>query len=207
MPKPDTRLTETPIPKRMRGLAKDSRGYPIPFIIQRDAAGCPHFAINDTYRVTRCLDEHRCAICGNRLDPVKWLVGGPLSAFHPNGAYIDSALHHECMTYALQVCPYLAAPRYKGDAVKTLDPTPFDPDMAFVDQTPAMFPDRPVLFVAVGTTRIHRVSNDSHAEAHDHSVPERPYVAVEYWRQGVLLDPVEGHALAIQALEAACRAS
>jgi len=178
-------------------MTKDKRGYPIPFIVQRDMTGCPHFSINDARTVKRALDENRCAICGNRLDPVKWLVGGPLSAFHEYGAYIDSALHHDCMTYALQVCPYLAAPVYSGNILNRLDPTPFDPDMTFLDQTPEMFPDRPKLFVAVASRVIERLDN---SPGHDHSRPQRPYVAIEYWRQGVRLDDREGYGLAMQAM-------
>ena len=35
-----------------------------------------------------------------------------MSALHPNGAYIDPPLHHECMRFALQTCPYLISTKY-----------------------------------------------------------------------------------------------
>lgn len=58
-------------------------------------------------------------------------------------------MHAECMRYALQVCPYLAAPKY----VRRLDDAQVDPGklpdgmLALVDST--VIPDRPELFVGV----------------------------------------------------------
>ena len=45
----------TPVPKMMRTLPRDARGYPIPFIVVIDRAGKPQFTINDAQRV-----EHDC---------------------------------------------------------------------------------------------------------------------------------------------------
>lgn len=191
-------MIEVTLPKKMRALGKDRRGYPIPYILLRDTDGRPHYTVNDTHRVMKALQEKRCGICGTRLDKPMWFVGGPLSALHMDGAYIDSALHHECMTYALQVCPYLAAPNYSGRIdTATIDPAKV-PDVAiFLDTT--MIPERPAVFVAIaalgqdyqftdmGTSRIR---------------PHRPFVAIEYWRQGKRLGDSEGAALAAAAVNA-----
>src|SRR4051812_10254945 len=103
---------DTPIPAEMQELTKDNRGYTIPFIVLRDDHNKPHFQINDTKKIMDCLLGRRCAICGKELKDDIWLTSGPLSAFHPNGAYIDTPVHHACGQYAMQVCPYLAAPAY-----------------------------------------------------------------------------------------------
>lgn len=83
----------------------------------------PHFAINNDLLALKCLRE-KLPVCGYRLDKVIWFVGGPRSAFHGFGRYLDPPMREECATYALQVCPYLAAPNYSGrvDAAG-LDPT------------------------------------------------------------------------------------
>src|SRR5215472_13925800 len=98
----------TKVPSRMAHLPLDPRGYPIPANVYRDAQGRPHFTINDDRKRLEQLRRDACPICDQSLYIGRWFVGGPLSAFHPNGAYIDLPMHHECATYALQVCPYLA---------------------------------------------------------------------------------------------------
>jgi len=169
---------EVPIPKRMSMLRRDSRGYPIPFNVLRDVDGKPFFAINDDRVRARCLKEKRCAICGYRLDKLMWLVGGPLSAFHENGCYQDTPLHHDCMTYALQVCPYLSMPNYLGriDAAG-LDPAKLPAGMPAVLVDHTQIAERPEVFVAVAILKYAFTDNG-------YIKPERPYKQVEYWRDG-----------------------
>jgi hypothetical protein len=182
-----------PIPRRMQALQKDSRGYPIPFVVMRDDAGQPHFTINDTQRQHRVIKERRCAICGTRMARL-WFVGGPLSAFHEHGAYGDSAMHHECMRYAMQVCPYLALRNYNGriDAGR-LKPSDIQkkPKMILVDTT--QDDSRPTLFVAVAADR-QTLLPQPHGLS-PHLRPQRPYLAVEYWQNGQQLDDEEGRRL------------
>ena len=86
----------TPIPKRMQHLPRDHRGYPIPAMVWRDQTGQPHFTINDETVRYMLLIENRCSICGTALLPLRWFVGGPLSAFDPNGMYLDPPVHRDC---------------------------------------------------------------------------------------------------------------
>jgi hypothetical protein len=169
-----------PVPERMAHLERDARGYPIPWIVMRDLDGRPHFTINDTLKVERALKEERCAICGGKLFRGRWFLGGPAAAFHPNGAYIDPPLHHECMTFAVQVCPYLARRNYSGriDAL-TVDPAKIAGMAIFMDET--QDPTRPEYFVAV--MAIGQTVTES-----GYLQPKRPYRAVEVWRHGVKLD-------------------
>lgn len=177
------------VPKQMRALQRDVRGYPIPFIVFRDTDGKPHFTVNDSGRQRRCLREKRCPICGSRLPKELWFVGGPQSAFHVNGCYMDTAMHHACMTYALMVCPYLAMGKYLGriDA-GTLDQGKCPNNRSlFVDYTQDA--NRPSMFVAVMSTA-QAIQDNGVGVAYVR--PRRPYEAVEYWRDGNRLSDAAG---------------
>lgn len=175
---------DVPIPDRMSHLDRDHRGYPIPWIVFRDSSGRAHFTVNNDTMTARCRDEDRCSICGTKLFRARWFVGGPGSAFHEHGAYIDPPMHYECATYALQVCPHLAAPRYTGRIdTKTLDRSKLPDQAIFIDNT--MDPNRPDYFVAVmavGQTLVHASLLQTYIK------PKRPYRRVEFWRNGVRLE-------------------
>lgn len=158
------RLSDVPMPPRIASLTRDRRGYPIPFIALRDTDGIPHFTINDHMKVMHARMRKVCSICGKGFEVFQdsrgkrnptpenagmWFVGGPMSAFHPHGAYIDPPAHRECHEYALRVCPYLAAPSYaRRIEGATLDPAKLPRYMVgFVDS--AMIPERPEVFVSV----------------------------------------------------------
>jgi hypothetical protein len=183
------KFTDVPIPPRMQQLPRDPRGYPIPATVLV-TAGRPHFTINDEATRQRLISEDRCPICGQRINGVRWFVGGPLSAFHLRGRYIDPPMHDECAHYALQVCPYLAAPNYSGrlDA-RTLSADDRMP--VLID--PTMIPERPQLFVAVLALkqRFTVIPKTKHVL---YIAPKRPYLRVEYWRHGERVDDAEGQA-------------
>jgi hypothetical protein len=163
----------------MQNLERDRRGYPIPIIILRDDNGRPHFQINDDRTLEMCLKERRCAICGEKYEDDIWLAGGYLSAFHPHGAYADTPTHHECGQYAMQVCPYLAAPSYgKRIDDKTLNKGNFS-GMTFVD--PTVMPERPAFFVLAKTSNFSIKRPDPITR---YIIPVRPWLEVELWKDG-----------------------
>lgn len=178
-------MNQIPIPKRMRALQRDERGYPIPFIVLREpGTGKPLFVVNDVVVATRALLERRCPICGSKLKGILWWVGGPLSAFVKEGAYLDSAMHQECMEYALQVCPYLAAPGYLGSISEAQSKQAMAAGVAgIIEHT--MLPGRPAVFVAVAARRFKLIDHG----AGYYSKPEEPYLAIQYWRHGERIDP------------------
>lgn len=186
-----------PIPPRMAALPRDHRGYPIPVIVYRDSHGRAQFTINDTPKRQRLIAADACPICGQRLQRGRWFVGGPGSAFDPDGVYLDTGMHDKCAHYALMVCPYLAAPRYEKRIDDALVPKD-DPEM-FVNST--MDPKRPDVFVAVmaiGEKR-HSIKGNTRSGRRFSLVrtmaPRRPYRKIEYWRHGVQL--AEADALAL----------
>jgi hypothetical protein len=186
--------TILPIPDQMKRLDRDPRGYPIPWIVYRDATGRSHFQINDDVRRYDCIRLDLCSICGHKLSRGRWFVGGPMSAFHEAGAFIDPPLHHPCMRYALQVCPYLAAPNYaKRIDGKTVSKD--DPNLMLLD--PTAIARRPEFFVAVMAVGQKLVGHPLAPNI----VPTRPYRRVEYWRHGHRLTAEEGELLLKQDRE------
>lgn len=185
-------MPDVPIPYRMKHLPLDKRGYPIPVGVWRDSNGTPHFTINEESRRITNLYRHLCPICGMMLFRGCWFVGGPGSAFHKMGCYIDPPMHKECMDYALQVCPYLAAPYYSKRIDARLVPKKDKEGRLFVDNT--VDPNRPAVFVAVMSvkTSVFKGQNGSLFVK-----PIRPYRSVEYWRYGKQITASEAMALGV----------
>jgi hypothetical protein len=176
-----------PVPVEMQELAKDGRGYPVPNIVLVDKNGRPHFQVNDHVKVAECIDNRLCAICGKSLGDDIWFVGGPLSAFHPHGAYIDPPVHHNCGYYALQVCPWLASMHYK----KRIDASTIT-ELNFQGITaidPTVMPERPPFFVCVKV-------KDFEILPTRHMRTIKPYLAIEYWHHGNPIAPSQAQALA-----------
>lgn len=174
------------IPKRMRKLDRDRRGYPIPVTVLIDSTGKPHFTVHDHAARVRALKADQCAICGRKLQAERWFVGGAKSAFSILGAYYDPPMHAECCRYALQVCPYLAAPTYARRIDEKSIKTP-EPGLVIVAEK-AVIDARPLVFVAVATTG-QTVTNDNLI------IPKTPYTKIEYWLHGTQLSQAEGEAM------------
>ena len=188
---------DVPLPERMQALEKDQRGLPIPFIVQRDAqTGRPYFTINNEAKVEACRKHDLCAICGHKLLRGRWFVGGPASAFHENGCYIDTPTHDDCCHHALRVCPYLAAPKYTGRLDDQLFDYEANPGVLALTN-PTMIPERPRLFVAlmaVGQKIIKAGPGRVYVK------PLQPYRKIEYWRAGERVPDDEGYVITADVL-------
>jgi hypothetical protein len=166
-----------PIPEKMKLLEKDARGYPISFTTIRDEKGQPFFPISDEYKVYQVADERKCGICGKKLEDDIWIVGGPLPAFHPGGAYLDPAIHYECGTYALQVCPYLAVPIYSKKIHEE-----------GVKGKPPFF-----VFAKISDYKIIPMPSTK-----TYIAPAKPLLKVEYWLNGAKINRETAEALFIK---------
>jgi hypothetical protein len=186
------------IPARMAHLPLDPRGYPVFFGAYVDSTGQAHFTVNDEVKRIAMIQFDLCSICGKALFRGRWFCGGPMSAFHEQGAYIDMPMHDECVHYALQVCPYLAMPSWRNLSDKMLERIP-DAIVA-VDRT--MIDKRPPVFVAVMATGQRMVGSRYERYVR----PRRPYLKVEYWQHGRQLDDVEGERLALPEMDGDLRA-
>jgi len=174
------------MPSRIAALERDHRGYPIPWNVLRADDGTPLFTINDDRKHWRAIRERICPICGVRLGRWLWFVGGPLSAFDPNGWYLDLPGHVECLEYALATCPYLAAPQY-SKRLYVIDPAKLPQGLPILlDET--LIPERPVVFVVVTGSGI---------EYRDRGLllpyvrPRRPLLEWRFWRHGEKIDEQE----------------
>jgi hypothetical protein len=140
--------------------------------------------MNDDNKVEECIKDNLCSVCGNKMGTDMWMIGGPLSAFHPQGAYIDVPVHKECGEYALQVCPYLAVSTYNGKkTIDDIDAGNFTVDddtkkMIFVNPTQSQ--DRVPFFVFNKITG-YDVQRRGIAR---YIKPHKPYVEVEFWNDG-----------------------
>jgi hypothetical protein len=187
------RVADVPVPPRMQALPKDPRGYPIPVIVSVTSDCKAHFQINDETKRQQVIAADRCSICGWRLNRLRYYVGGRLSAFHEHGAFIDPAMHKECAEYALQVCPYLAAPRYTRElGERALTQKQRQEIGVLVD--PTAMPGRPadeefVLVGCVGERLVHDYIGITRIVKYLR--PKRPYRSIDIWRHGQHLRSME----------------
>jgi hypothetical protein len=185
-------MKEVPEPPRIAALDKDKRGYPIPWNVLRGVDGSPVFTANESTKHMQALEGQLCPICGVKLGSIRWFVGGPLSAFHPDGGYMDLPGHRDCVEYALQVCPYLAAANYLA---KEKDLSKVPDDVTLIDHT--MLPGRPPLFVMVACRRFTVVPKQGSLPT---LRPEKPYLDTRYWKKGFQLTASEGMRQARESL-------
>lgn len=189
------RPNDFPIPEQMKHLPLDHRGYPIFYIALRTPDGKAIFTANDVRRQYEVALHDLCEICGRILHYERWFIGGPLSAFHEQGSYIDAPMHEECAHYSLNVCPWLAAPNY-GKSIAQLQVDRI-PDAVSVDHTMSGQEDkRPALFVAVACKGQDLSISDA-----IYFRPHRPYAKIEYWQHGKQLSDAVGSRAALEYLQ------
>jgi hypothetical protein len=183
------------IPFALSHLPRDRRGLPIPFIVYRDQEGNPHFTINDSLRLAMVLDRKLCGLCGKPLKLGQmWFVGGAGAAFHERGLYIDPPSHEICGRFAMQVCPFIAAPNYsKRIDDRTLDPAKKHPE-TYIKQDQTTDPARPPYFVFARAANYRRVEVEPGLV---YLQPKRPWKDVEFWERGQRID--QGRATALLA--------
>jgi hypothetical protein len=178
------------MPARVAALPRDRRGLPIPAIVMRDGEGVPHFTMNDTRTALRLQREGRCSICSERLGALKCFVGGPGSAFHPQGRYFDGPVHRDCAIFALHACPYLAmAGQYaRRISLESMKKKVAVPDGGvLIAEDPTVHAPQPPAFVLASCRRYHMEG--------PHYVPERPWAEVRFFRGGQEITSAEARAL------------
>jgi hypothetical protein len=181
------------LPPRIAALPRDDRGYPIPYIVMRDATGKPQFTANDMALVYLAIRDGLCHVCGQALEDVVWFVGGAGSALANGGigAFADGPMHHECMRFAVTYCPHIA-----GRMVHALAPrigeTLRQQGFHAVDTT--TIPGTPSVFVAVSVAH-DRWWYDRNGAAGTFIV-RLPYRKLEYWQHGAMLPLHEARKLA-----------
>lgn len=161
----------------------DQRGLPIPFVVFIDQENQSHFKVNDIEKTNICIAEDKCSICGQVMSEDKWMIGGPRSALHKNGAYIDTPVHRSCGAYALQVCPYLAYTSYTAKTDIEKLQKKIAGNVLLSDNT--VDQNRVPLFVFAHTSGIEVNKSSMYI------YPNRPFLNMEYWNDGEQLDQDE----------------
>ena len=169
------------IPHQLKDLPTDKHGRPVPYVILFDLDGIPNFKINDTAKVNDCLENDKCPICGRKLNGDMWLIGGEMSAFHPNGAYIDPPTHKICGQFALENCPYLSMPNYKASPDPTAAIKNKRLPAATMFYNPTVSLDLLSFFVFV---KVKSFSVKRYNVFERFIKAERPYLETEFWRGG-----------------------
>ena len=103
-------LRGLPLPRRMRALPVDVRGFPVPWFVMW-VDGAPDHRVVDFEKVVRALQEKRCFTCGDHLGRNLTFCLGMVSLITTVSAEPPS--HLECIEYALKGCPFLSRPYAK----------------------------------------------------------------------------------------------
>ena len=187
-------MKDVPIPFDLQANDRDRRGLPIPVVVYRDVNGMAHFSVNNTNVVDEVLEKRLCGLCGKPLQPGQiWLIGGPGSSFLEDGMYIDPFTHEDCGRYAVQVCPFLAVRSYARVEGRTLKAGDVHDDIQLHDNQIA--PPRPPFFALARTAGFSLVDPDD-GSGQKYILPERPWLAIEFWRNGQQITQAEAEEIA-----------
>lgn len=110
-----------PLPRRMRSLPIDERGYPVPWFVQwvegeGDAMkemppgqGRPDFRIMDGFKWRLAVRDKLCWTCGQRLGKLYAFLIGPMCAV--NRVSGEPPSHLDCAEFSAIECPFLSRPK------------------------------------------------------------------------------------------------
>lgn len=169
-------LAEVEVPARLAKRPRDRRGYPIPWVAMTDAEGRPDFRVTSAERWVIAARQRVCTQCGEPLGRHLAFIGGPLS--YESRLFTDLAMHKDCAQYAVQVCPFLAAPSMRyAEEVPQMKGTPT------VRHTPEMSSARPDRFFVATTHNYQVVQTGTGAVV----VRAGPWEWVQWWRHGGVL--------------------
>lgn len=101
------KIDEVPLPRRMRKLPREKRGYPVPFTTMLDPyTNVPDFRVLDVRRQLQCINQKLCAMCGDKLGKYIAFIGGPRS--RDGHCFFDPGMHRDCAEYAAKICPFIS---------------------------------------------------------------------------------------------------
>lgn len=103
-------IRSIPLPDLMRELPVNRKGFPVPFFADK-VDGEWDFRIMSKTNYGRCIKEHLCWVCGQRLGSKKVFVAGPMCVVTRTSA--EPPCHYSCAQYAAIACPFLAMPKMR----------------------------------------------------------------------------------------------
>lgn len=171
------------VPPKLAGRPRDRRGYPIPWMVQLDAHGLPDFRVTNADRWVLAVKAKLCAMCGDPLGRHLAFIGGPVS--FRTRLFTDLPMHKECGLYAIQVCPFLAAPSFRyATTLPSMD------GVRTELQTTEMVPTRPDRFF-IATTHRYEVIQTSEGSV---LAQAAPWEWFQWWRHGAIVDGQDAEA-------------
>ena len=102
------RVDWSTLPKRMKSLAVDERGYPVPWFVQW-VDGKPEFRAMNTQKLIQALRSKLCWVCGEPLGVYLCFVAGPMCGINRTSSEPPS--HLECARWSAKNCPFLSNPK------------------------------------------------------------------------------------------------
>lgn len=93
------------LPVRLRSLAIDDRGYPVPWFVAW-VDGKPEFRMADQAKLGRAVRQRLCWVCGEQLGRIVTFVAGPMCGINRTSAEPPS--HLECAQWSARNCPFLS---------------------------------------------------------------------------------------------------
>ena len=168
------------MPSRLAARPRDTRGYPIPWTAMLDLDGRPDFRVIDVEKVTMAVNLKCCAMCGEPLGRHLAFIGGPVS--FKTRLFTDMPMHKECAIYAIQVCPWLAAPN-----MRYAEKLPKVSGAMTALHTNEMAEERPDRFF-IGTTKACRLVRTPGGAV---VMQADPWEWHEWWRYGQRVEATE----------------
>lgn len=111
---------EMTLSKRLRALAQDHRGFPVPWFVQWFdekgqpaiyGRGTPDFRVIDTPKFTKAIKQRLCWVCGQPLGRHLAFLIGPMCAI--NRITSEPPAHRDCALFSARHCPFLSRPRMR----------------------------------------------------------------------------------------------
>lgn len=106
----NAKLQAIEVPRRMRGLPVDERGWLVPWFVAW-IDGKPDHRVIDAGKRVQAMRFRRCWLCGEPLGTRGAFVLGPMCAVNRTNGEPPS--HYDCARFAVQACPFLSQPRAK----------------------------------------------------------------------------------------------
>jgi hypothetical protein len=95
------------MPRRMRNLPVDKRGYPVPWFVAWQN-GEPEFRALDPEKWIRAVRDKLCWVCGESMGIYKVFVLGPMCGINRTAA--EPPCHMDCARWSVRNCPFLKNP-------------------------------------------------------------------------------------------------
>ncbi len=98
------------LPPRMRELAVDRRGYPVPWFVEW-FNGEPDFRVVDQRKFGKAHNNKLCWLCGKPRG--QWLTFpiGPMCVVNRTNS--EPPCHYDCAHFAVRACPFMVLPNAK----------------------------------------------------------------------------------------------